>query len=250
MILDELQEQGLSKKEAEVYLLLVRYGMNRASGVYRLSGDANRTQVYAILDGLVKKGYADRVLKNGKSFFVACEPEVFVQRAQSRFRQSKVLLEDLHNIQLVKSKPVVRTFEGLEGLTAMTEIFLDEAREQGGEMLQMGQELRLVEEYPELIERFISSRKDRKIPLKLLCTRFQQFEKYLNPQRDPVELREVRLVDPEKLDVDCTTYLYGDSIAVISLSHEMQGFIFTSPNVAMLNRKMFFLLWDSLPKPY
>jgi sugar-specific transcriptional regulator TrmB len=250
MLVERLIRVGLTRKEAEVYLLLLRYGASRASVVCKRVHNINRTQVYALLESLSAKGYLERILQNGKALFVANEPSVFVQKSQHVLSEAKALLDDLHNIQMIKSVPVVRTFQGLKGIQVMTDIFLDEAVSSGGEMLQMGQEIRFVLEYPELIEGFIRKRKERKIPLKLICNRFDHFNRYLNPQRDPVEFREVRLVDPKDLDVDSTTYLYGNSMAVLSLAQEMQGYILTSPNVTSLNRQMFFLLWNKLDVPY
>jgi len=78
------------------------------------------------------------------------------------------------------------------------------------------------------------------------CNEFEKFDQYLNNERDKKELREVKFVKEEELNVDCTTYIYGDSMAVISLANEMQGYIFKSSNITELNRKMFYLLWDRL----
>lgn len=245
MIVAELMQQGLSMKEAELYVLLMRYGANRASNVAKLSR-VNRTLVYALLESLVRKGFVECINRNGKKYYIANDPQIFVQKAKTQLSQAHFLLKDLHNIQLTKSQPVVRTFQGLAGIKEMTTIFLDEAETVGGEMLQMGQEKRFVLEYPELIEEFIQKRLQRKIPLKLICDPFPHYKTYLNSARDPKEMREVKVVPAKDMDVDCTTYLYGDSMAVLSLADEMQGYIFKSRNVTDLYRKMFYLLWNQL----
>lgn len=243
MLAEQLIQQGLTAKEAEVYLLLVRYGASRAGSICRFT-PINRTLVYALLESLVYKGMVEKLSRNGKTYYIANDPELFVQRAQIQLKQAGVLLNELQNIQLTKSRPIIRTFHGLSGIKEMTELFLEEAKQAGGTMLQMGQEIQFVLEYPELIEEFIRKRMEHKIPLKLLCNEFAGFKKYLNQLRDPKELREVKLVPREALNVDCTTYIYGDSMAVISLADEMQGYILKSRNITELHRKMFDLLWE------
>jgi sugar-specific transcriptional regulator TrmB len=245
MIIDQLILQGLSRKEAEVYVVLVRYGSNRAADICRRV-KINRTLVYALLESLVRKGFVEKLARNGRVLYTANDPSVFVQSAKSQLERAHYLAEDLHSVQLVKSQPVIRTFQGLDGIKQMTDIFLEEAQQAGGDMLQMGQEIQFVLDHPELIESFIGKRLERKIPLKLLCNKFEGFKKYLNERRDPLEMREVKLVDTESFNVDCTTYLYGDSMAVLSLADEMQGYIMKSKNITDMHRQMFFLLWNRL----
>ncbi len=241
----QLIAQGLTPKEAQIFTTLVRYGSSRASTLCARV-NINRTLVYALLESLLKKGFIEKISQNGKTFYIANDPQIFVRNAQKRLSQAKVLLDDLHNIQLIKAQPIIRTFQGLEGILEMTDIFLEEAKQAGGDMLQMGQEIQFVLQYPDLIENFIKKRFELGVPLKLLCNKFEGFNKYLNAERDPIEMREVRLVEREELDVDCTTYLYGDSMAVMSFADEMQGYILKSKNISDLNRKMFFLIWERI----
>lgn len=244
-MLDELIQQGLSRKEAEIYVMLSRYGANRAANVCK-KVRINRTLVYALLENLVQKGFLEKIIQNNKTYYIANNPQILVQKAKQQLDQAQFLVKSLNNIKLTSSQPIIRTFQGFEGIKQMTDLFLEEAKQTGKEMLQMGQEIQFAVEYPELIEDFIRKRVANKIPLKLLCNEFDNFKQYLNIQRDKKEFREVKFVKKEELDVDCTTYIYGDSMAVISLASEMQGYIFKSKNIADLNRKMFYLLWNRI----
>lgn len=244
-MIDALIQQGLTRKEAEIYISLVRYGSSRAENVCK-NTRINRTLVYALLENLIQKGFVEKIIQNNKTFYFPNTPQVFLQRAKHQLNQAQFLVKSLNNVKLITSQPIIRTFQGFNGIKQMTDIFLEEAKTIGGEMLQMGQEIQFAVEYPELIEDFIQKRVANKIPLKLLCNRFTNFDQYLNSKRDKKELREVKFVKKEELNVDCTTYIYGDSMAVISLANEMQGYIFKSKNIADLNRKMFYLLWNRL----
>ncbi len=245
MLIEELVKQGLSQKEAEVYIALVRYGGNRAATLCK-TVKINRTLVYAILESLVQKGFVEKIIRNSKAYYVANDPQLFVQNATTQLKQSKFLLQSLHNIQLTKSLPVIRTFQGISGIKQMIDLFLDEAKQAGSDLLQMGQEIQFVVQYPEVITAFVEKRVKNKISLKLICNRFPHFEKYISPEINKRVLREVKVVEKGELDVDCTTYIYGDSMVVVSLADEMQGYILKSNNIAGLQRKMFYLLWERL----
>jgi len=244
-MIEELMCQGMSRKEAEIYLALLRYGSSRA-GVVGTRTHINRTLVYALLETLVAKGLVIKTIVNGKALYTAEHPESFIHAAKNRLHQAQTLVEQLDSVQITAHQPTVRTFQGLPGMLQMTEIFLTEAERTGRTMLQLGQEIRFVMEYPELIEDFIDRRVQHRIPLHLLCNRFQRFERYLNADRDPVEMRSVKLVGEQELNVDCTTYVYGDSIAVLSLSGDMHGYILENKNIADLHRQMFSLLWSKV----
>lgn len=244
-MIDELLSHGLSKKEAEIYIMLVRHGASRASEISK-HVHINRTLIYALLENLVKKNFVEKIMQNNKTYYVPNNPQIFLQKAKVKLDQAQFLVKNLNNIKLITSQPIIRTFKGFDGIKQMTDLFLEEAKKTDKEMLQMGQEIQFAVEYPQLIEEFIRKRVVNKIPLKLLCNQFENFNQYLNDKRDEKELREVKFVKTEELNVDCTTYIYGDSMAVISLADEMQGYIFKSKNITDLNRKMFYLLWNRL----
>ena len=187
-MIDTLIQQGLTTKEAEVYISLVRYGSSKAENVYK-NTKINRTLVYAILESLIKKGFVEKIIQNGKAYYFPNNPQLFLQRAKSQLAQAQVLVKELDNIKLVSIQPVIRTFQGFEGIEQMTDVFIEEAKAAGGEMLQMGQEIQFAVEYPDLIEAFIQKRVENKIPLKLLCNEFENFEQYLNDERGKKEMR-------------------------------------------------------------
>jgi len=248
MIKGHLIQQGLTGKEADIYLKLVRYGASRAAEVCKRSKQINRSLVYMLLDNLVRKGIAEKITRNGKQFYVPNDPEVFVHLADRRHQQAKFLSDELQSIQMIKSFPVVRTFRGFQSLVEMRDMLLEEAQQTGETMLQIGQEIYLEKNHPEVLSTFIQSRVDKKIPLKLISNEACYTNEFLSPERDKKELREVRVVNNKDFNADGTSYMYGDSMAVISFSDEMVGYILKSQNATGLHRQMFHLLWNSLPE--
>ncbi len=84
-----LEEMGLTKTEAIVYLTLVKKGSSTA---YRLSKDANiyKANTYMAIEGLIRKNLVVRVDIQGKSLLRAVPPEDFVlhlDRQKEKFEQ-------------------------------------------------------------------------------------------------------------------------------------------------------------------
>lgn len=245
MIQDDLVQQGMSPNEAQVYQVLVRYGKNLASGVAKLT-DISRTMVYPLLDNLVKKGFVEKVVENGKTYYRAQNPNIFVHKAKAQMFKAQELFKDLSNIQIIKTMHRVRTFNGLDGLRAMADIFLEEAAEMGGTMLQLGEETYLVQNYPEFVEEFRTTRTSKGIPLKFICNKFEGYENWLQPESDSRYKRQVKFVEQGELDVNCSTYIHGDLLAFFAFGDEMQGYIMKSENMSGLHKQLFELLWNKL----
>ncbi|MDF2379807.1 MAG: helix-turn-helix domain-containing protein [Candidatus Gracilibacteria bacterium] len=241
-----LSNHGLSPKEAEVYLVLVRYGMSNAADIARKS-NITRTLVYALIENLVQKGFIDKITRNRKTFFCAKEYDLFEKRAAQKLEESKELVETLRNIQIVENKPEIRMYSGLEGVEQMLNTMLDESKELEY-ILQIRQEAHFDFVDPKkIIGEFIEKRVKYRIPVRMLCSReFKKGVSYFDMKRNDKELREVKWVEEDELDVDCTTYVFGDSVAFISLGENLGGYIITNPNIANLNRRMFFALWNRL----
>ena len=69
-----LQEFGLSKTEAKVYLALLELGKSKAGEVTKKSL-VNRTNVYDALERLIEKGLVSYVSENNKKVFEAVNPQ-------------------------------------------------------------------------------------------------------------------------------------------------------------------------------
>ena len=73
-----LQELGLNEIEIKFYLELLKSESLLAS---ELSSRLNlhRTTSYYILDNLIKKGLASYIIKSGKKYFIAMNPEKLLE---------------------------------------------------------------------------------------------------------------------------------------------------------------------------
>jgi len=133
-----LQEIGLNEKEAAVYLALLQY---ENASVIDISSKTkiNRSTTYTILESLAKKGLVSETTVGKKTHYQAESPErleTFVERQKVILEEHSKRLKDI--VPKIKSiqrengeKPVVKYFEGRDGIIAASEEFFN-SQENGG----------------------------------------------------------------------------------------------------------------------
>ncbi len=85
-LLNKLQESGLTKREAHIYLALLQKKEFAASELASIA-PVGRTKVYEIIPALIAKGLCTEIQKDGKKVYCAVEPRSALQSLLSFFRQ-------------------------------------------------------------------------------------------------------------------------------------------------------------------
>ena len=93
-----------------------------------------RTNAYDILNSLVKKGVVGYVIRNGRKYFRAAEPEKLIDYISTRAReldeireQIKEILPNLRPAGFNVQRPVIEVYEGKEGLKTILEMSIRES---------------------------------------------------------------------------------------------------------------------------
>ena len=82
---------GLEPEEGRLYRILVSRGPSTV-GALAPSAEMSRTKVYSVLDGMVAKGYAERVTDRPRTY-VAVDPDRLVRRRLEDFGSAKEVIE-------------------------------------------------------------------------------------------------------------------------------------------------------------
>ncbi len=131
MIEKHLLSIGLSPKEIKVYLSSLELGESSVLDISKKSR-INRTTIYPIIDSLTKKGLISLIQKGKKKYFFAESPskiksfvESKINELESRKSTLPELIKQLSAIENSRpNKPIVRFYEGNEGINSMLEEFL------------------------------------------------------------------------------------------------------------------------------
>jgi len=124
-LITRLAEYGLSEKESLVYLAMLELGPSSVQDIAKKAG-VNRATTYVMIESLKRRGLMSTFDKGRKTFFVAESPEHLKRLSETelraaeekagRLKQSLPLFMALFN-SASASKPMVRYYEGEEGVT-------------------------------------------------------------------------------------------------------------------------------------
>lgn len=132
LYLKELINFGFSDKEAAVYVALLELQIATAFEVAKRSG-VNRSSAYVVLEGLRKKGFVGISDDKKVQRYVTASPEVLLQSAKrnaQKFEEIKTSIESiLPELKALhkdtQSRPVVKVFEGKNGIVSALEESMD-----------------------------------------------------------------------------------------------------------------------------
>lgn len=128
MLTKDLIEFGLGEKEAKVYLALLELEIANVNEIAKKAG-VNRSSAYVTLESLKKRGLVSISDYKTVRQYVATSPEAILRIAEDRAidqenvrkRIEEIIPEMKALFKGTKKKPLVRVFEGKEGLISCFE---------------------------------------------------------------------------------------------------------------------------------
>ena len=132
MLDQEIQDIGLSDKEAKVYLAALELGQASAQEIAKKS-QVNRATTYVAIESLINLGLMSSLHEGKKQLFSAASPNrllelIEIEKANIKSKKTKLdqLMPQLQSIYNKKqNKPVVRYYEGKEGLNTLNKEFIE-----------------------------------------------------------------------------------------------------------------------------
>ncbi|MBM3283867.1 hypothetical protein FJY90_06520 [Candidatus Gottesmanbacteria bacterium] len=247
MSLPFLENIGLTKKEADIYELLLHLGETPVGEIINQS-KLKRATVYKVLYSLEKKTLVSHRDIEKKIRFRPESPNQLASLISKRF-QNLERAQDTFNTLLPQlaseyiltvEKPVVTTFEGVEGLKKIYEDTLKEGKE-------IYAVLKTEEADPVLLEwlnhTYVKKRSKAKIPAKVILASGKYVAQYT--KRDKKELRTTVVVPSKDFPFRHEIDIYADKVAFINYrkGEALIGIIIKHPSIAQTMRAWFDLAW-------
>ena len=242
-----LQNIGLSDKEAQVYLTLLQVDNTTALDLSKKT-KINRSTVYVTIESLSKKGLVSETTVGKKTQFQAEPPErleAYVERRkvdiEEQSHRLKDILPEIKSIQRgMGERPVVKYFEGKEGMMTMLDNFLPDPLEGDGVTY-------LVYPLDTLKEIFSSTERDKyrnvrtgkKIRSKVFYTSDKE-------ERQSDNMSERFKIDSKKYPVSCDIAIYKDRIRINILGKKLAGIFIQSQDLADTLTSLFNVAFDAL----
>lgn len=246
MLEKDLQDIGLNEKEAKVYLASLELGQSVVQDIAKKAG-VNRATTYFVIEGLMKSGLMSSFHKGKKQYFVAADPdrlsEIIGQEKtgiEKKEENLKKLLPQLQSISVKKGKgPVVRYFEGKEGITAMVDEFLKTKKTTISMAYSVDAIYRVFSDKER--EKWRSRRLERDIKTKTIYT----YKRGFLPDIPNTNRRKVPF---EKFPISCDIAIYDDKVRIASLGDRLVGIIIEDKEIASSLKAVLDLAWEAADK--
>jgi HTH-type transcriptional regulator, sugar sensing transcriptional regulator len=257
-ISDLLRSLGLSEKEAQMYMMLLRHGTH-ATSTLATKAHMNRGTAYVILHALLQKGLAAKSVRKSLQFFSPTPPEQLLryldheqQRIATNRRKAEVMmgmLEAIRNPQT--TAPKIEFFEGVEGARTVLETTLAAQDKTLRAFLSIADVIDFLG--GDFFEDYTGRRIAAGYSLRAIRTLEKDKAAFAKDPRSRryvtsvAERREVRYA-PEELAFPMTMYMFDTTLAVISSAQENFALRIESKEFADMQKKLFALLWPTLQK--
>lgn len=244
-----LEKIGLSAKEAKVYLAALELGQDSVQNIAKKAG-VNRPTAYFILERLMELGLASTLEHGKKTVFVAENPkelETLLEREKqemearrSELKESMNQLTAIYNAK--EGKPIVRYFEGADGLEALDRY--------GQDSLKKNKELFYIIPI-DLIEKYFPNRRKTSLKERVrlgIKSRaiYTHAEGPITNYKNKDELRDGIFIPRSKFPLDGTITIYpnwGIKLYYFSPS-KPYGVVIESKELAKNMALMFELAWS------
>ncbi|GEM_PF-4123045 len=255
MIISTLQEIGLSKKEAEMYSLLLELGVQSAA-VMGKRMEVSRSTSQFLLNSLVEKGFANKTIKNKITCYIPEKPDTIsklldvqterfleeVKKKKEKLEIIKPLLGQMRSQSVYL--PKVTFYEGVDNVVQSYNEFL-EAVSDNTELYNYV--CPAPEEHPKfrkMMGRFIKQREERNIFCKMVCTYCK--DAVLLHLTDNDFKRKTYITSPKTKNLfGGERFIAHDRILSMSYSeHGMFSTIIINDDIAKIDQTLFENMWE------
>ena len=242
MLLNDLQNLGLSDKEAKLYLAVLELGEANIGQIALKSG-VKRTTAYDVINSLKEKRLLTEITKGKKALFSAEDPRKLEGQLDEKKETLKKILPELLSItNLLDKKPTIKFYEGNEGIK---EVYKDTLNYPDQELLAwVSQEAVIGFDVEWLDKYYLAKRLAKKIWVRAIAPDVPEMQQYKG--LDEKSLRKTKLVSAEEFPFEVEINLYGKNrIAVMSFVEKI-GLIIESPKLYRTLKSIFELNWKDV----
>ncbi len=243
----DLENLGLTEKEAKIYLAALESGPETIQNIAKKAG-INRPTTYLQVESLKAKGLMSEFQKGKKTFYTAESPEQLTRLLNMRekeldFKKAEAarilpMLKDL--FAGAGERPIVRFLEGAEGARTLQADFLSVKNKTIESFANLD---KVFEIFPKHEQEYSKKRIEIGIKSRVIYTRK---EGPLADADDPAKLRETRYLPPEKFPVGADITIYDNRVAIATYRAKPIGVVIESQEIADTMRVIFNLIWSGI----
>jgi sugar-specific transcriptional regulator TrmB len=238
-----LHDAGFAGNEAKVYLALLDLGSATAGDVAKASG-VNRTNVYDAIRSLSAKGLVGFIKKAERRYFEAASPYKIVHYLEEREEDIRSRRELVENVApdlemkrtLAREEHDAMVYHGRKGLKTIAEDVL----RNGTELLVFGADGEFTRIFRTYSRNWHMRRANKRIRMKIIYSENAREEK----SKEAIDFCDMRF-SRTIYSTPSTTWVYGDTVAIIVWSDSPIATLIRSERVARSYRAFFREMWRS-----
>lgn len=237
-----LENLGLSKKEAQVYLACISLGQTTALKISRYTG-IKRATVYTTLDSLKHWGLISLEIKGFKSFFVAEDPAKLETIIEAKKAELTTIMSDLSSLYNLKGgEGKLKYYEGLEAVKSVYESLLRDIKFHEDYLVIGGQELWYKLD-PEYFKSFILRRSKLNINIRLL---FSPSETAVEHKRIEKNYNEKIKILPPDTFLRTNMVITPQQIVIHQLTPPIMAIVIENKSIIQMQQELFEIIWNSI----
>ena len=247
---ESLKKLGLTDGEIKVYLALLELGRAPITLISNRT-KLNRTGLYDIVEGLVKKGLVSFVFEEKKKYYRAAKPQRIMEylkvKQESLAKEEsniKKLVQELSKVKSLNEEFTnVEVFKGKKGFKTILEDVFQECKK-GDEVLAFGLGgSNFVKFLGDYYHHYIFKHVSKKYGIKFraIFNESEKDEDYLK-EVGKIPLTKAKFVF-KKYEMPTQTRIYGDKVVIFILEKDPTAILIQDKKVADGYRYFFEFLW-------
>ncbi len=234
-----LEQVNIEGKKAEVYLACLESGGSTAYLIAKKIG-LKRPTVYDIINQLMKEGLVHKSIKGNIKYYSPADPQILFNKLKEKEDKIKSIMPHLQNLyNSPKSKPLIRYFEGKEGIKELYEDSLRSLKKGDEILAYVGEDV--YKDMPGYLDDYIKRRVEKNIRIRGIYKESILGKKYMEKNKE--QLREVKLLSAEEFPMSNEINIYKNKVVIASYGMEMFGMIIESEEIARSQKAIFELAW-------
>lgn len=245
---DLLEELGLSKNEARIYLALLTYGGSGVSTI-SLRSKVHRRNAYDSVHRLIEKGLAYEVFQQGETVYEAVDPSKLMEFVKEReTKLSAELPALLAAYQTHKAPQRAYIYQGIEGMKN----FLREALKAGEDMYEFGAKGGWFDPRLETFTAWFLKEAKKK---NMAFHHIFDWEVQERAAHVPALVGKPYKFAPKAYTSESAIEVFGDHVVTFTglgfgnVEDDVTIFVIVSPRLAESYRIWWKMMWDLLPDP-
>lgn len=230
-----LEQIGLTRNEARVYLALLETGETKTGALVKETG-MHRVLIYDALESLIKKGLGSYVIRENIKYFQAADPERLLEFLKEKEELTRELLPELKGKYQTRNPQSVAIYEGIIGLKSALNNMIKELSPGGTHyVFGSGEMSSAMGAYYDIYQE--AKRRNGIKTYGILDVSFRKRKEVI--RRTSAMLRFYPLTY-----FPTDTWIYNDKVLIVTYtSHPPVAFLITSQETADSYKKFFDVIW-------